>query len=79
MTDRARELAEREAKAGVSDIGFYHAFDQRIRRVKREVLKFVIGQKEANQVIVGYGAPAKGNTCSITVASGRISWTTRWI
>jgi hypothetical protein len=56
------ELATREREAGLLDIETYLEFDNQIRNTKRGLLDFLIGLKKAGKTIVGYGAPAKGNT-----------------
>jgi hypothetical protein len=38
------------------------AFGERVRAVKRRVLSFLVDAKDNGRSIVGYGAPAKGNT-----------------
>jgi hypothetical protein len=40
----------------------YRAFGERARRAKRKLLEFLVGAKNAGKTVVGYGAPAKGNT-----------------
>ena len=40
----------------------YRAFAEQVRATKRSLLEFLIGAKEAGKRVVGYGAPAKGNT-----------------
>jgi SAM-dependent methyltransferase len=62
LTDRARELIEREQAAGYRTLEPYLEFDQRVREAKRDLLEFLIGLKREGKTIVGYGAPAKGNT-----------------
>jgi SAM-dependent methyltransferase len=61
-SDRARELRERERAAGYERIETYLAYGRRVARDKREILRFLIELKEQGLRIVGYGAPAKGNT-----------------
>jgi SAM-dependent methyltransferase len=61
-TDRARELPAREQIAGLGDIETYRAYATRVRTDKRDTLEFLIGLKRDGRSIVGYGAPAKGNT-----------------
>ena len=56
------ELRERERAAGLEELATYLAFADRVRREKREIVRFFIEQKEAGVSIAGYGAPAKGNT-----------------
>ena len=55
-------LLENEERRGLTDLQTYEAFDGKVRAVKREILKFLIGLKEEGKTIAGYGAPAKGNT-----------------
>jgi SAM-dependent methyltransferase len=61
-TDRARELQERERAAGLDDLETYRSYARRVEADKRDVLEFLIGLKRDGRSIVGYGAPAKGNT-----------------
>jgi len=62
VTQRVNELRQREIDAGYTDINFYLSFGEKVKKVKREVLKFLIKAKEEGKTIVAYGAPAKGNT-----------------
>jgi SAM-dependent methyltransferase len=56
------ELIARERAAGLDRVETYAAFEERARRTKRELVRFLIDAKEAGKTIVGYGAPGKGNT-----------------
>jgi SAM-dependent methyltransferase len=60
--ERVLELRARERAAGLEELATYLAFAERVRREKREIVRFFIAQKEAGVSIAGYGAPAKGNT-----------------
>ncbi|MCZ6508468.1 MAG: class I SAM-dependent methyltransferase [Acidobacteria bacterium] len=60
--DRVPELLAREEEAGFGRLETYLTFDQQIRETKRKFWEFVIPAKRAGKQIVGYGAPAKGNT-----------------
>jgi SAM-dependent methyltransferase len=60
--ERARELLARETAAGYSNLETYLAYGQRVIADKREILATLIELKRAGKRIVGYGAPAKGNT-----------------
>mgnify|MGYP001812246993 CR=1 FL=1 len=55
-------LLARERDAGLDSLDVYRAFEQQVQKTKRELLKFLISAKEAGKTVVGYGAPAKGNT-----------------
>ena len=60
--ERVHELRAREERAGYDRIETYLEFAERVQREKREIVRFFVEAKEAGQTIVGYGAPAKGNT-----------------
>jgi len=59
---RVGELAARERALGVETLAWYQAFAERVRETKRGLLEFLIDARRAGKVVVGYGAPAKGNT-----------------
>jgi SAM-dependent methyltransferase len=61
-SDAARELAERERAAGYEQLQTYLGYGKRVEADKRQILSFLIGLKEQGLSVVGYGAPAKGNT-----------------
>ncbi len=61
-TDAARELRERERAAGLEDLDTYLGYGRRVEQDKRQILSFLIDLKEQGLSVVGYGAPAKGNT-----------------
>ena len=59
---RLVELREREASAGFDRLEHYLHFAKRVEETKRKLLAFLVAAKNDGKVIVGYGAPAKGNT-----------------
>jgi len=61
-TERVTELLGREQEAGLADLDTYRAYGERVAAEKREILEFLIALKRDGKRIVGYGAPAKGNT-----------------
>ena len=61
-TGSVAALLAEESEAGLGNIETYRGFAERVRRVKRDLLAFLIRAKEAGMSIAGYGAPAKGNT-----------------
>ena len=61
-TDRAAALLEREQRVGLGDLSTYADFGARVPEDKRVILELLISLKRAGKRIVGYGAPAKGNT-----------------
>jgi SAM-dependent methyltransferase len=60
--DRVLALRKSEADAGLSQPETYSAFAQRIVQSKCEVLDFLVRAVREGRKVVGYGAPAKGNT-----------------
>jgi SAM-dependent methyltransferase len=60
--DAARQLRERELTAGFEQLDTYLGYGRRVEADKRQILEFLIGLKQDGKRIVGYGAPAKGNT-----------------
>jgi SAM-dependent methyltransferase len=58
----ARELRDRERAAGYERLDTYLGYGRRVEQDKRQILSFLIDLKEQDLRIVGYGAPAKGNT-----------------
>jgi 2-polyprenyl-3-methyl-5-hydroxy-6-metoxy-1,4-benzoquinol methylase len=61
-SERADELLAREAAAGYSRVETYLDYGERVARDKREILSMLVALKDEGKRIVGYGAPAKGNT-----------------
>lgn len=61
-TARAVELAERERAGGYAELDTYTSYGQRVISDKRDILEFLIALKREGKRVVGYGAPAKGNT-----------------
>jgi SAM-dependent methyltransferase len=62
ITERARDLLERERAAGLDRLSGYSSFPEQVRRTKRALLSFLVDAKEQGAAIAAYGAPAKGNT-----------------
>jgi hypothetical protein len=61
-TARARELRERERDGGYERLETYTRYGARVEADKRRILRFLIDLKNEGRRVVGYGAPAKGNT-----------------
>ena len=62
VSAKVGELLARERAAGLERAQTYRSFAEQVRATKRSLLKFLIGAKEQGKRVVGYGAPAKGNT-----------------
>jgi SAM-dependent methyltransferase len=61
-TVRALQMRERERDAGYERLEAYARYGARVEADKRRILEFLIGLKNDGRRLVGYGAPAKGNT-----------------
>jgi hypothetical protein len=59
---RATELLAREASEGYTTLDLYTGYSHRVAEEKRQILEFLTALKRDGKRIVGYGAPAKGNT-----------------
>ncbi|ETT65503.1 SAM-dependent methyltransferase [Paenibacillus odorifer] len=59
---RVQNLLDEEEEAGLNRIETYNDFSDRVKQVKRNLLELLISLKNEGKSIVGYGAPAKGNT-----------------
>ena len=59
---RVQGVLAEEKDAGLHELSTYLAFDAAVRQVKRDVLRFLIQAADEGKQVVGYGAPAKGNT-----------------
>ncbi len=62
VNENVRNLIDRELKEGVKTIAYYINFTEKVKKTKRQILEFFVQAKNENKVIVGYGAPGKGNT-----------------
>jgi SAM-dependent methyltransferase len=62
VSERVVELREREKRLGYAALDLYLSFAERVKATKRNILEFLIAAKREGKSIVGYGAPAKGNT-----------------
>lgn len=56
------ETLNQEREAGLEDPATYERFHQTVQAEKRSIVSRVIALKEDGNTLVGYGAPAKGNT-----------------
>jgi SAM-dependent methyltransferase len=59
---RIADLKAREEAASLTRIGTYISYAEQVKETKRKLLSFLIEAKQEGKSIVGYGAPAKGNT-----------------
>jgi hypothetical protein len=61
-TQRVLDVLSREKAAGLHELTGYAEFAQRVAKVRRDLLRFLVDAVEEGKTVVGYGAPGKGNT-----------------
>jgi SAM-dependent methyltransferase len=61
-TERFDAVMADESAAGLAEVATYDRFADSVIDVKCQVLEFLITARREGKVVVGYGAPAKGNT-----------------
>lgn len=62
VTQSVNKLRQQEKQAGLDQLATYQQFADKVKATKRSFLDFLITAKHQGKKIVGYGAPAKGNT-----------------
>ncbi len=62
ITRHVLDLREKEIAEGCGCLEHYLSFGEKVKATKRRILEFLISVKGRGQSVVGYGAPAKGNT-----------------
>lgn len=62
ITCRVKELKSKEINAGYGQLQSYLSFKGRVLDIKEKIIDFFIKVKKEEKTVVGYGAPAKGNT-----------------
>ena len=55
-------MLKKEIESGLTSISNYESFSERVKETKLKIWDFFISAKKDGKKIVGYGAPAKGNT-----------------
>ena len=61
-TPRVDAVLVKERAAGLDRLDAYRHFAEKVKRVKCDVLEFLISARREGKTVAGYGAPAKGNT-----------------
>lgn len=62
VSEAAAGIKKKELDWGVNQLETYSRYTEQVERTKRELLSFLIEQKNQQRKVVGYGAPGKGNT-----------------
>jgi 2-polyprenyl-3-methyl-5-hydroxy-6-metoxy-1,4-benzoquinol methylase len=61
-SDCVAALKAKEIAFGLDKLETYTQFGEQVKNTKRKLLSFMLNAKSEGKSIVGYGAPAKGNT-----------------
>jgi SAM-dependent methyltransferase len=61
-TNRVRAVLAQEQASGLDDPATYDRFAEAVVDVKCQLLEFLVTARREGKLVVGYGAPAKGNT-----------------
>ena len=59
---RVAEVLALEAEAGLHDVAGYVGLQERVERLRHDLLRFLLDCRAEGKRVVGYGAPGKGNT-----------------
>jgi 2-polyprenyl-3-methyl-5-hydroxy-6-metoxy-1,4-benzoquinol methylase len=62
VTDNVTHMRQTEKQLGFARPDTYSSFSEQVKETKRKLLEFLIEAKRGGKTVVGYGAPAKGNT-----------------
>lgn len=62
VTHRLESLRNKEIQFQLDRMNTYLGFSEKVKATKRKLLQLLIELKSQGKTIVGYGAPAKGNT-----------------
>ena len=62
ISDNVEKLNLKEKNFGCDDIEKYKIFQKNVEKIKEDVNDFFVKAMDQNKKVVGYGAPAKGNT-----------------
>ena len=62
VSDAVAKLLQYEEERGLRNFETYEAFAQQVYRIRQQLTDTLAGLRESGHRVVGYGAPAKGNT-----------------
>lgn len=62
ISEKVAKLRELELSHNLDKLSTYESFQARISKVKHDLLHFLLKAKAEGKLVLGYGAPAKGNT-----------------
>ena len=62
ITSNVKMILNKEQEYRLDDINTYNNFSKRVMEVKGKLREFLLASKKTGKKVIGYGAPAKGNT-----------------
>lgn len=62
VSERVPSLLRQEVEKGMTQLAYYQGFQEKVNRVKNQLLTFLLEQAQAGKKVGAYGAAAKGNT-----------------
>jgi hypothetical protein len=62
ISGNVETLLQTEMSGGLNTMAYYHGFQEKADQIKRQLLQFLIAQKNSGREVAAYGAAAKGNT-----------------
>ncbi len=62
ISQHVLDVKQRERELGFEDLRSYAQFSLNVQQIKADILSFFLECKKQGKKVVGYGAPAKGNT-----------------
>ncbi|WP_371504482.1 methyltransferase domain-containing protein [Nitrosopumilus adriaticus] len=62
INNSVENLIQKEIKNSINKIKTYKEFEPKIKKIREDIQKFFLIAKKENKKVIGYGAPAKGNT-----------------
>lgn len=61
-TGKCQQIIAKEVASGMNHVEFYLNFQQKIDRLRNQVMRFLMDAKDQGKMVAGFGAAAKGNT-----------------
>lgn len=62
VSDNVANMLKKESDAGMLSLDYYKGFQEKVDKIKVDLLDFLVQQKKAGKKVAAYGAAAKGNT-----------------
>ncbi|MFC5528936.1 methyltransferase domain-containing protein [Cohnella yongneupensis] len=62
ITENVGSLLREEETFGIKSMEMYQKYKEEVKKLRRQLVRFLVDLKDSGKTIAGYGAPAKGNT-----------------